>query len=119
MDYISAEVLHKELENVEYTIIDVRDYDFDGKVIKGAHHVPFDGLGLSTTSEIKSKIVDLVHNKSVVVVHCALSQVRGPKSARIFKEAMPHVNFVILRGGYEDYSLQYPADIVNLNKLFK
>ena len=112
MEYISAELLHEELNNPVYAIIDVRDYDFDGKAIKGAYHVPFDEISHCTTAEIKSKIERIVKVKSVIVVHCALSQVRGPKSARIFKEAMPDINFVILRGGYEQYSDEYPHDIV-------
>ncbi|KAJ1995246.1 Cdc25 phosphatase Ibp1 [Coemansia umbellata] len=67
---------------VDYLIIDVRDEDYKVGHIPGAINIP--------AHEIRERANGLVQQYSSVpmlVFHCALSQVRGPKSARIYKEA--------------------------------
>eukprot|EP00834_Sanchytrium_tribonematis_P000799 NODE_15_length_50561_cov_0.608081.p30 type:complete len:158 gc:universal NODE_15_length_50561_cov_0.608081:35187-35660(+) len=109
-NYIDPKALHENLE--KYVIIDVRDYDFDGKLINGALNVPFEALSSNTSSENKKLIQEHVTYRSDIVVHCMLSQVRGPKSVKFIKEAFPYTNILVLRGGYETYSQLYPQDIM-------
>ena len=62
----------------DYAVVDVRDDDYHGGNIKGAHNSP--------ASVFLAKVDDLVKQTQdvpLVVFHCALSQVRGPKAARV------------------------------------
>ncbi|PVU97999.1 hypothetical protein BB559_001843 [Furculomyces boomerangus] len=66
---------------IDYLVVDVRDNDFIGGHIPGAINVP--------AYEIRDKAVSLVREYCdipMIVFHCALSQARGPKSARIYSE---------------------------------
>ncbi|KAI8324303.1 Rhodanese-like protein [Martensiomyces pterosporus] len=68
---------------VDYLVVDVRDEDYKGGHIPGAVNVP--------AHEIRDRAGELIDKYAKVpevVFHCALSQVRGPKSARIYSEAV-------------------------------
>ncbi|PVU97403.1 hypothetical protein BB560_005743, partial [Smittium megazygosporum] len=70
---------------VDYQIIDVRDNDFLGGNIPGAINIP--------AYEFESKSNQLAVSYAQVpmmVFHCALSQSRGPKCARIYADALKH-----------------------------
>lgn len=57
-------------------VVDVRDDDLVGGHIQGSIHVP------STTLDYRiPEILRTLHDKEVVVFHCALSQQRGPSAA--------------------------------------
>ncbi|KAG8950303.1 hypothetical protein FRC03_012912 [Tulasnella sp. 419] len=53
-----------------------------------------------------------------VIFHCALSQVRGPKSARMYAEARqeklkdeaPDQEVLVLRGGFTEFQAAYRDD---------
>ncbi|KAI9226307.1 MAG: Rhodanese-like domain-containing protein [Piptocephalis tieghemiana] len=66
----------------DYAIVDVRDTDFAGGNIPGAINVPAHRL-YETLPSLLSSFAKV----PLVVFHCALSQVRGPKSARIYRDA--------------------------------
>ncbi|KAJ3487470.1 hypothetical protein NLI96_g3511 [Meripilus lineatus] len=106
----SDKVLHKD-----YFIVDVRDDDYDGGNIKGAHNSP-SYVFLSKVDALVEQTKDV----PVIVFHCALSQVRGPKAARIYaqtrallsyedKDHTPHEVF-ILRGGFTDFQAKFRND---------
>ena len=117
MKYMDPKDLHYNLNDPSLLILDVRDYDFDHKVIKNAVNIPFEFFTLSHKQAIVSKMEPLLRTKTKLVVHCALSQVRGPKTARILTELLSSsIDICILRGGYDDYSVSYPDDIVEYSE---
>ncbi|OSD07448.1 Rhodanese-like protein [Trametes coccinea BRFM310] len=113
-DELAAIIKSDKVPGKDYCVIDVRDDDWVGGNIKGAQNAP--------SSQFYVHVHDLVQKtKSVptVVFHCALSQVRGPKAARIYAEArdqlegdgqdIPHQVF-ILQGGFSDFQAKYKDD---------
>jgi rhodanese-related sulfurtransferase len=60
-------------------VVDVRDDDYEGGHIKGCVHSPSASLLSGGVDQLREKLKDT----PVVVFHCALSQVRGPKAARV------------------------------------
>ncbi|KAI9319837.1 Rhodanese-like domain-containing protein [Dichotomocladium elegans] len=92
----------------DYVVIDVRDKDFYGGNIPGAINVPAHHL-IDKGNELIEKYKDVPQ----VYFHCALSQQRGPKAARIYKE-MRHLTGVqgvqevnVLRGGFDGWHARY------------
>ena len=62
-------------------VVDVRGYDHVGGHIKGSHHVPSTDLDYRMP-----QIVRTLADKEIVIFHCALSQERGPRAARWYKD---------------------------------
>lgn len=62
-------------------VVDVRGSDHVGGHIKGSHHVPSTDLDYRMP-----QIVRTLADKEIVIFHCALSQERGPRAARWYKE---------------------------------
>jgi hypothetical protein len=62
----------------DYLIVDVRDDDFRGGNIRGAHNSPS-----ATFHADVDRLVQDTKDTPVVVFHCMLSQQRGPKAARV------------------------------------
>ncbi|CAL1712419.1 unnamed protein product [Somion occarium] len=99
----------------DYFIVDVRDDDWRGGNIKGAHNAPsYDFL-----SKVDA-LVERTKNVPLVVFHCTLSQVRGPKAARIYAQTR-HIlhtsagegsvhEVCILRGGFQDFQAKFKDD---------
>lgn len=95
----------------DYLVVDVRDDDFAGGNIKGAKNVP--------SSTIYDAVDDLVRDTKDIkklVFHCALSQVRGPKAARIYAETRQNMlqetepnqpEVLILRDGFTQFQVKY------------
>ncbi|CAO3633347.1 unnamed protein product [Cunninghamella blakesleeana] len=92
----------------DYLVVDVRDEDYIGGHIPKAVNIPASQIAESAPSLIQkySKVPE-------VYFHCALSQVRGPKSARIYNELL-HVlgnttdqKVKVLRGGFEEWQEKY------------
>ena len=84
--YVDADTLAKELrsraaEPKKLAVVDVRDDDYEGGHIVGAIHAPS-----STFLDRVDSLVKDTADYEQVVFHCSLSQQRGPKSARIFRE---------------------------------
>ncbi|ORX92756.1 Rhodanese-like protein [Basidiobolus meristosporus CBS 931.73] len=106
----------------DYLVVDVRDEDFKNGNIPNAINVP--------AHEVADRANELVEKYSKVpkvFFHCALSQVRGPKSARIYNEALQesgnnhNQEVLVLRGGFTDWQLKYklrPELLENYNSTY-
>ncbi|KAG2209003.1 hypothetical protein INT45_004658 [Circinella minor] len=99
---------HSKIPEKDYLIIDVRDNDFRGGNIPGAINIPAGQL-LDSGNDLIIKY----RNVPLVIFHCALSQQRGPKSARIYNE-MRHLTgekgnqeVVVMRGGFDGWHAKY------------
>ncbi|KAI1314824.1 hypothetical protein EDD11_001649 [Mortierella claussenii] len=87
--YVNSEVLKALLEDKskvagkDYLVIDVRDEDRIGGHIPGSINIP--------SRELPDQLPQLIEEYKHVpelFFHCALSQVRGPKAARRWSEAV-------------------------------
>ncbi|SHO77295.1 Similar to S.cerevisiae protein YCH1 (Phosphatase with sequence similarity to Cdc25p) [Malassezia sympodialis ATCC 42132] len=77
-----ASMLKQRSENPRsVVVVDVRDDDYEGGHIAGAIHSPSSTF-LDSVNDLLAKVRDYDN----VVFHCALSQQRGPKAARIYRE---------------------------------
>src|SRR5687767_8559993 len=98
MQYIT----HQELADLLLTrksksmaIIDVRDEDFAGGKIRGAMNFPSDSFDAEEVAEACT-------GKEIVVVHCMLSQQRGPRCAQDLANVVePDTRVLVLRGGIQ------------------
>ncbi|KAK7690294.1 hypothetical protein QCA50_006951 [Cerrena zonata] len=117
-DELAAIIKSEKVPAKDYFIVDVRDDDWRGGNIKGSQNTP--------SSEFYAKVDALVEQTKdvpMVIFHCALSQVRGPKAARIYAqtrlirlgeneeetEDKPHEVYV-LRGGFSDFQAKFKDD---------
>ena len=95
--------------NKSYLIIDTRDSDFnENGHIKGALNLP-----LKSASRLDSHYKVLSKFK-VLVFHCALSQVRGPKAAKIYLQYLIDNNLetqqvFVLQDGYDGFYSRFAA----------
>ncbi|KAL0088159.1 Rhodanese-like domain-containing protein [Phycomyces blakesleeanus] len=95
----------------DYVIVDVRDLDYEGGHIPGAVNVPAHEL-----MDKANTLVEEYKDVPLVIFHCALSQVRGPKSARIYNETKSLLKpestqqVKILRGGFEGWHAKFKQD---------
>ncbi|KAJ4482284.1 Rhodanese-like domain-containing protein [Lentinula aciculospora] len=99
----------------DYLVVDVRDDDYVGGNIVGGVNMP--------SREFLNNVDLLVKETKdvpLVIFHCALSQVRGPKAARIYKEtrynvlsetksASPNI-VLVLRDGFTGFQAKYKDD---------
>ncbi|KAJ2739106.1 Cdc25 phosphatase Ibp1 [Coemansia sp. BCRC 34301] len=119
--YMAADELARLVRNPaqvsgrDYIVIDARDTDFVGGHIPGADNVP-----AHTFPERVEAVIDKYQRVPLVVFHCALSQVRGPKSAMRYQRAVDarlqaapqdsplrKQQIKILRGGFNSWHAQY------------
>jgi len=102
-----------QVANKDYLVVDVRDDDFEGGNIKDARNIP--------SRDFLMNVDDLVKTTKeipLIVFHCALSQVRGPKAARIYEETARNVrkdtdpipDVAILRDGFSMFQVKYKDD---------
>lgn len=108
----------KEPSARKFAVVDVRDSDYIGGHIKGCLHYSAGNFN-ETLPELRQKIKDShVHD---LVFHCALSQVRGPKSALRFlrsietlgdeeKKAFDGINVWVMEGGFTKWQYEYGND---------
>ncbi|CAG7852199.1 SubName: Full=Uncharacterized protein {ECO:0000313/EMBL:CCA67661.1} [Serendipita indica DSM 11827] len=98
-------------------VVDVRDDDYEGGHIKGCIHSPSAGFLDGGVESVREKTKET----PVVVFHCALSQVRGPKAARIYAETTDEVRkrggdapipqeVLVLRGGFTEFQALFRHD---------
>ncbi|KAF9099115.1 hypothetical protein BGX29_007289 [Mortierella sp. GBA35] len=87
--FVDSEVVRTLLEDKtkvagkDYLVIDVRDVDYIGGHIRGSVNIP--------SSELPDKLPELIEEYKEVpqlFFHCALSQVRGPKAANRWAQAL-------------------------------
>jgi len=96
-------------------IVDVRDSDYVGGHIKGCWHYPA-GNFHETLPQLRQRLVE--NEIDDVVFHCALSQVRGPKSALRFLRSLESANdsqldlmkVWVLQGGFTSWQGHYGED---------
>ncbi|AYO43136.1 Dual specificity phosphatase ibp1 [Malassezia restricta CBS 7877] len=116
--YIEADALASKLkeQRPSTAVVDVRDDDFEGGHIKGAFHSPS-----STFLDGVNTLLKPLETYENVVFHCALSQQRGPKAARIYREIrdanieagrMPPTTqqVYVLRDGFSHFGNKFKRD---------
>ncbi|KAJ1969282.1 Cdc25 phosphatase Ibp1 [Dispira parvispora] len=118
-EYIEPEELAALLQDPtkkakqDYLVIDVRSDDYPGGHIPNGVNIPA-GQFRDYTNYLLTNYAQV----PVIVVHCALSQVRGPKVARILREALASHNAAqgltpapsqvrVLRGGITRWIYHY------------
>lgn len=90
--------------------------DFIGGHIKGCHNVTSDRF--EDDSAVDELIAELCAGKDRVVVHCMMSQKRGPYSAKRLAERLQvsdlalKPDVLILSGGYRRFGQLYTHDPV-------
>lgn len=121
LNFIPASTLRQWLTSGSPTgsgklaVVDVRDSDFVGGHIKGCWHYPA-GNFQETLAELRQRLLD--ENINDLVFHCALSQVRGPKSALRFLRSLDSANDAnldavkvwVLQGGFTSWQRHYGED---------
>lgn len=113
-DELAAIIKSDKVPWQDYCVVDVRDDDWHGGNIKGAYNSP--------SHDFLSKVDDLVERTKTVptvIFHCALSQVRGPKAARIYAETRDILQskgqdttheVYVLSGGFQDFQAKFKND---------
>ena len=101
MKYITANELYTLLQTNNRStspviVIDVRDEDIEGGQIKSAINIP-----CSDFLDNVERYAEKYKEADLVVFHCALSQVRGPKCYNAYSRYT--CNGAILRGGFETW----------------
>jgi len=93
----------------DFVIVDVREVDFKYGNIPSAINIHAADM-LEAPEKQLDKILE--NKPQTVIFHCALSQVRGPKSANAFAQALKNVpgpkpDVVVLRGGFNEWQKQH------------
>ncbi|RXK40998.1 hypothetical protein M231_01628 [Tremella mesenterica] len=93
----------------DYAVVDVRGDDFVGGNIVSALNYPSE-----TFHDNVSGLVERLKTVPKVIFHCALSQARGPKAARIYAESRaslvptaPPQQILVLRDGFSGFQALY------------
>jgi arsenical-resistance protein 2 len=84
--------------------------DFDGGHVKGAINVPSEAFAESVDKFIETQLA----GKEKVVVHCQLSQKRGPRCAALLQQRLAELGLpqsvVVMKGGFSTYGAMYGSD---------
>ncbi|GAA5838026.1 hypothetical protein JCM5353_003373, partial [Sporobolomyces roseus] len=83
-DELTALIKSEAVAGKDYQVVDVRDEDFRGGNITGAIRAPSEARTEQTVHDLVTKLEGVPK----VIFHCTLSQVRGPKNARIYADAV-------------------------------
>lgn len=94
----------------DYLIVDVRDEDWKGGNIKGSRNHPSQRFLLELDD-----LVERTKDVPIMIFHCALSQERGPKTARIYEETRNTLHgtnhtVYVLQGGFVQFGQSYKDD---------
>ncbi|KAJ3922387.1 Rhodanese-like domain-containing protein [Lentinula edodes] len=111
-----AEIIRSgKIPKKDYLVVDVRDDDYAGGNIVGGLNVPSNEF-LNNVDKLVKETKDV----PLVIFHCALSQVRGPKAARIYKETRQNVlsetdstsstKILVLRDGFTGFQSKFKDD---------
>jgi len=95
-------VLENPAERSKVVILDVRDSDFAGGNIRGAVNVP--------SEDFRARLPEISRRygaTETVVVHCMMSQVRGPTCAKMLKHQLEmdgcQARVMVLEGGFTSF----------------
>ncbi|CDZ97502.1 M-phase inducer phosphatase [Phaffia rhodozyma] len=105
----------------KYAIVDVRDSDFRGGNIPGCFRLPSREANAEKYAQLAVELKDKEH----VVFHCVMSQVRGPKAATRYAEALAKAypeskqEVHILREGFAGFQSKYRKDPELVEKFIK
>ncbi|KAH8833922.1 Rhodanese-like protein [Flagelloscypha sp. PMI_526] len=97
-------------------VVDVRDDDYPGGNIVDVIHSPSATFNLEV-----NQLIDDLKDVKKVIFHCAFSQQRGPKAARIYEETrenlssagsaeFPAQEVLILRDGFHGFQALFKND---------
>jgi len=97
----------------DFLVVDVRDDDYAGGNIKGSLNQPSSQFLMNVDGLVKQ-----TKEVPVVIFHCALSQARGPKAARIYAETRHNIlqgkdidhEVIVLQGGFSQFQAKYKDD---------
>eukprot|EP00184_Porphyridium_aerugineum_P007997 CAMPEP_0184692972 /NCGR_PEP_ID=MMETSP0313-20130426/1295_1 /TAXON_ID=2792 /ORGANISM="Porphyridium aerugineum, Strain SAG 1380-2" /LENGTH=181 /DNA_ID=CAMNT_0027150909 /DNA_START=140 /DNA_END=685 /DNA_ORIENTATION=+ len=116
------------------TVVDVRDYDYEGGHIRGSVNIPASKIQAEPERVLHELVSNASNNEKplngsnegdvngdgdgkehLIVVHCALSQVRGPKCASALQSSQHKLSLssnslpkiVVLENGFEGFVTQY------------
>ncbi|KAI0322015.1 Rhodanese-like protein [Amylostereum chailletii] len=104
----------------DYIVVDVRDDDHVGGNIVNSLHSPSEEFLVNV-----DKLVQDTKDVPIVIFHCALSQARGPKAARIYAETRDNLqsegedkahDVRILRGGFSRFQAKFRKDPLLVEK---
>ncbi|CAG8680416.1 7185_t:CDS:2 [Ambispora leptoticha] len=123
VEFVNPEELAKLIKDKskvpgkDYVVIDVRGDDFEGGNIPGCVNVP-SGVFVDNLQHLIKEYSQVPQ----IVFHCALSQVRGPKYARIYREALmlnsikTNQKILILSGGFGEWQRRFKSDVELVEK---
>lgn len=104
----------------DLAVVDVRDEDFYGGHVKGA--INLDSFQFSDDAAVDSLIDKQLAGKGRVVVHCMLSQQRGPRcanrlAARLQERGLAQPAVLVMAGGFQKFARLYGSnpDLVELD----
>lgn len=91
-----------------FAVIDVRDADFEGGHIEGAINVPSETFA----TQLGRLLAEELHDKDEVIVHCMMSQQRGPYCANLLvheiqKKGLPGPKVRVLKGGFNGWVTEF------------
>lgn len=98
------------------TVVDVRGEDFAEGHIRGA--VQWELERFTDDAQVDQLIQEHLLGKSQVIVHCAKSQVRGPRAAGRIAERLQQLasekgltpEVLVMEGGFDAFSQAYGSD---------
>ncbi|EAL48077.1 hypothetical protein EHI8A_196470 [Entamoeba histolytica HM-1:IMSS-B] len=113
LDYINCkdvvELITSNSNKKRFIIIDVRGNDVGDLVIHTAINIPSPNFKETATS-----LASIYKDYDLIIIHCMMSQTRGPTCAMILNECFKkekykesHVQIRILRGGFERFYSEY------------
>eukprot|EP00775_Hariotina_reticulata_P004607 gene4607-4861_t len=104
----------------DVAIVDVRDEDFYGGHIKDAIH--WESTRFCNDADVDALIDLHLANKGRAVVHCMMSQQRGPRCAaklaqRLQERSMQQPAVLVMTGGFSKFNRLYGSnpDLVELD----
>ncbi|KLO08675.1 Rhodanese-like protein [Schizopora paradoxa] len=113
-DDLSRLIKSEKKPHEDYVVVDVRDDDYvGGNIANSVNHPSY------TFEDNVNRLVEKTKKVSMVIFHCALSQQRGPKAARIYAEARKaaekegvesEYEVLVLRGGFTEFQTKFKND---------
>ncbi|KAA1469942.1 Rhodanese-like protein [Dentipellis sp. KUC8613] len=113
-DELAQIIKSDKVPHKDYIVVDVRDDDYVGGNIKSSHNAPSSHFLVNV-----NQLVEKTKDVPMVIFHCALSQQRGPRAARIYSETRDNLQLagkdtdhqiLVLRGGFAQFQAKFKDD---------